>query len=246
MLIAQERSRNGGRVRPEGFRKAARLMRLAAQWKLPLVTLIDTPGAAVDFEAEAHGLALTISGCLANLSVLPVPVVAVVIGEGGSGGALALGVADRVLMLENAIYSVIAPEGAAAIIYRTAERAREIAGALKLTAYDCKLLGVVDSIVPEPEGGAHNDPDYAALLLQGALSQALAELRRTSGQSLAEERYRKFRRMGEVETADRDGIAQELDAIQARVGRAMAALFDLRPRRREAAAEHAPDPAAPS
>src|SRR5204862_1427496 len=125
--------------------------------------------AAVDFEAEAHGLALSISTCLANLSVLPVPVVAVVIGEGGSGGALALGVADRVLMLENAIYSVIAPEGAAAILYRDAERAREVAAKLKLTAFDCQLLGVVDGLIAAPEGGAHTDPGYAALLVRRAL-----------------------------------------------------------------------------
>jgi acetyl-CoA carboxylase carboxyl transferase subunit beta len=239
VVIAQERGREGGRVRPEGFRKAARLMRLAAQWKLPLVTLIDTPGAAVDFEAEAHGLAQSISACLANLSVLPVPVVAAVIGEGGSGGALALGVADRVLMLENAIYSVIAPEGAAAIIYRSAERARDIADALKLTAHDCKLLGVVDTLVAEPEGGAHNDPDYAALLLRAALVQALAELRKTPGPTLAEERYRKFRRMGEVDVAARESRARELAALQGRVGRALGSLVDRWTRGRDGQAPEA-------
>ncbi len=241
VVIAQERSRDGGRVRPEGFRKAARLMRLAAQWKLPLVTLIDTPGAAVDFEAEAHGLAQSISNCLANLSVLPVPVVAAVIGEGGSGGALALGVADRVLMQENAIYSVIAPEGAAAIIYRTAERARDIANRLRLTAYDCKLLGVVDTIVAEPEGGAHNDPEYAALLLRSALLQALSELRRSSGHSLVEARYRKFRRMGEVDTAAKEGTAREVDALQRRVTRALGALFERWTRGRDGQAAEVED-----
>src|SRR5688500_15471826 len=155
--------RNGGRLRPEGFRKAARIMRLAAELRYPLLTFIDTPGAHLDHEAEARGLAGSISTCLANISVLPVPLVSVVIGEGGSGPALALGVADRILMLEHAVYSVIAPEGAAAIVHRDAARAQEIVDALKITAFDCHVLGVVDVVVPEPEGGAHLDPDYAAL-----------------------------------------------------------------------------------
>ena len=130
------------------------------------------------------------------MSILPVPIVAAVIGEGGSGGALAFGVADRILMQENAIYSVIAPEGAAAILYHDAQRARDLADALKLTAADCKLLGVVDTLVPEPEGGAHLDPDYAALLLRNFVLDALLELRKTSPRRLVDERYRKFRRMG--------------------------------------------------
>ena len=134
--IGQERGhgdprRNGGRLRPEGFRKAARIMRLAAELRMPLITFIDTPGAHLDYDSEARGLAGALSSCLANMSVLPVPVVSVVIGEGGSGPALALGVADRILMQEHAVYSVIAPEGAAAIVHRDAARAQEIADALE-------------------------------------------------------------------------------------------------------------------
>ncbi len=160
--IGQERGhgdplRNGGHVKPEGFRKAARIMRLAAELRMPLVTFIDTPGAHLDYDSEARGLAGALSSCLANMSVLPVPIVSVVIGEGGSGPALALGVADRILMQEHAVYSVIAPEGAAAIVHRDAARAQDIADALKITAYDCLVLGVVDAIVPEPENGAHMD-----------------------------------------------------------------------------------------
>ena len=181
--IGQERGhgdpkRNGGRLRPEGFRKAARIMRLAAELRLPLLTFIDTPGAHLDYDSEARGLAGALSSCLANMSVLPVPVVSVVIGEGGSGPALALGIADRILMQEHAVYSVIAPEGAAAIVHRDAARAQEIADALKMTAYDCLVLGVVDAIVPEPENGAHIDPDYAALLLRGEIVSSLIELRK--------------------------------------------------------------------
>lgn len=228
VVLAQERSRNGGRMRPEGYRKAARLLRLATEFRLPVLTLIDTPGACLDHEAEAHGLALHISNCLAYMSALPVPVISAVIGEGGSGGALALGVADRVLMQEHAIYSVIAPEGAAAILYHDAARARELADALKLTAYDCKLLGVVDTVVPEPAGGAHVDPDYAALLLKQHLVAALAELRRRSATRLVEERYRKFRRMGRLEMED-GTRASEVVALQRRFARALDALRERLP-----------------
>ncbi len=226
MVLAQERGRTdeerlhrrGGRMSPEGYRKATRAMRLAASWRLPVVTLIDTPGAALDFDSEARGLAPSISQCLATMSILPIPIVAAVIGEGGSGGALALGVADRILMQENAIYSVIAPEGAAAIIYHEAQKARDLANALKLTAADCKLLGVVDTLVPEPEGGAHHDADYAALLLKNFLLDALIELRRTQPNKLVDERYRKFRRMGQQPVASRrESFTRELDELQRRL-----------------------------
>jgi acetyl-CoA carboxylase carboxyl transferase beta subunit/acetyl-CoA carboxylase carboxyl transferase alpha subunit len=226
VLVAQERgqdeadraNRRGGRMSAEGYRKAARAMRLAASWRVPLVTLIDTPGAALDFDSEARGLAPSISQCLATMSILPVPVVAAVIGEGGSGGALALGVADRILMQENAIYSVIAPEGAAAILYHDAQKARDLADALKLAAADCKLLGVVDTLVPEPEGGAHHDPDYAALLLKNFILDALVELRRTSPNKLVDERYRKFRRMGQQPAATRrEAISEASEELHDRV-----------------------------
>jgi acetyl-CoA carboxylase carboxyl transferase subunit beta len=225
VVLAQERGRgearirrNEGRMRPEGYRKAARLMRLAAQLRLPLVTFIDTPGAALDFDAEANGLAQSISSCLAAMSILPVPVVAAVIGEGGSGGALALGIADRILMQENAIYSVIAPEGAAAIVYHDVERARQVADELRLTAADCRKLGAVDAIVPEPEGGAHRDPDYAALLLRNFIVDALVELRGRPASRLVDARYRKFRRLGQPEVHLPNAVAREIEGLQQALG----------------------------
>jgi acetyl-CoA carboxylase carboxyl transferase subunit beta len=235
--IGQERghgdpARNGGHVKPEGFRKAARIMRLAAELRLPLLTFIDTPGAHLDYGSEARGLAGALSSCLANMSVLPVPVVSVVIGEGGSGPALALGVADRILMQEHAVYSVIAPEGAAAIVHRDAARAQDIADALKVTAYDCLVLGVVDAIVPEPEHGAHMDPDYAALLLRGEVLSSLVELRKRDPRRLVEDRFRKFRRMGEfqrlVEAAQGEG--QRAEALRSAMRRAAGSLAQLRER----------------
>ena len=224
--------RNGGRLRPEGFRKAARIMRLAAAMRLPLVTFIDTPGAHLDYDSEARGLAGALSSCLANMSVLPVPVVSVVIGEGGSGPALALGIADRILMQEHAVYSVIAPEGAAAIVHRDAARAQEIADALKMTAYDCQVLGVVDAVVPEPENGAHADPEYAALLLRGEIVSALVELRRRDARRLVEERWRKFRRMGEFQriVEASAGQGQRAEAVRTALRRARGSLAQLRER----------------
>jgi acetyl-CoA carboxylase carboxyl transferase subunit beta len=225
VVIAQERGhgddaerRRGGRMRPEGYRKAERMMRLATDLNLPLITLIDTPGASLDFDSEARGLAPAISNCLARMSVTPVPVVAAVIGEGGSGGALALGLADRILMQENAIYSVIAPEGAAAILYHDAQKARDVADALKLSAADASVLGVVDTLVPEPAGGAHLDPEYAAVLLRNFILDALIELRKLSANKLLDERYRKFRRMGVAER--HEGFTHELDEIQKRFAQA--------------------------
>jgi acetyl-CoA carboxylase carboxyl transferase subunit beta len=235
MLIAQERGRgeelarrNGGRMSAEGYRKAARALRLAGAWGLPVLTLIDTPGAALDFDSEARGLAPSIAQCLSTMAILPVPIVAVVIGEGGSGGALALGVADHILMQENSIYSVIAPEGAAAILYHDAQRARDLADALKLTAADCKLLGVVDELVPEPEGGAHLDPDYAALLLRNFVLDALIEMRKRGPRRLVENRYRKFRRMGQQPPASRrESFAREMDELQKRFGAALGQVLEL-------------------
>jgi acyl-CoA carboxylase subunit beta len=226
VAIAQERGhgddserRRGGRMRPEGYRKAERMMRLATDLNLPLITLIDTPGASLDFDSEARGLAPSISNCLARMSITPVPVIAAVIGEGGSGGALALGLADRILMQENAIYSVIAPEGAAAILYHDAHKARDVADALKLSAADASVLGVVDTLVPEPAGGAHLDPDYAAVLLKNFILDALIELRKLSANKLVDERYRKFRRMGHV-AERREGFTHELEEIQKRFAQA--------------------------
>jgi acetyl-CoA carboxylase carboxyl transferase subunit beta len=233
--IGQERGhgdpkRNGGRVGPEGFRKAARIMRLAAELRLPLITFIDTPGAHLDYDSEARGLAGALSSCLANMSVLPVPVVSVVIGEGGSGPALALGLADRILMQEHAVYSVIAPEGAAAIVHRDAARAQDIADALKVTAYDCLVLGVVDAIVPEPENGAHVDPDYAALLLRGEIVSSLTELRKRDSRRLVEERWKKFRRMGEFQKLVEAAEGQRAEVLRSAMRRAAGSLAQLRER----------------
>jgi acetyl-CoA carboxylase carboxyl transferase subunit beta len=224
VVIGQERGhgderRRGGRMYPEGYRKALRVMRLAAHLRLPLLTLIDTPGAYPGLPAEERNLAGALSQALGTLSILPVPVITVVIGEGGSGGALALGVADRILMLEHAIYAVIAPEGAAAILYRDAERAEEIAAALKLTAHDCLALGVIDGIVPEPAGGAHHDPRYAALQVKAAVLAALGELQRRGERRLLEERYRKFRRMGQQTADARAVVAREIAELQQEVSR---------------------------
>jgi acetyl-CoA carboxylase carboxyl transferase alpha subunit len=227
----------------EGYRKAARAMRLASAWSLPILTLIDTPGAALDFDSEARGLAPSIAQCLSTMSILPVPIVAAVIGEGGSGGALALGVADRVLMQENSIYSVIAPEGAAAILYHDAQRARDLADALKLTAADLKMLDVVDTLVPEPEGGAHLDPDYAALLLRNFVLDALIELRKKNSKKLVDERYRKFRRMGQQPSASRrEAFARDMDELQKRFGSAWGQVLDLLHTREVSAPRELPEP----
>jgi acetyl-CoA carboxylase alpha subunit len=164
------------------------------------------------------------------MSVLPVPIVSVVIGEGGSGPALALGVADRILMQEHAVYSVIAPEGAAAIVHRDAARAQDIADALKITAYDCLVLGVVDAVVPEPENGAHMDPDYAALLLRGEIVSALIDLRKRDPRRLVDERFRKFRRMGEFQQLVEQAEGQRAEALRTAMKRAFGSLGQLRER----------------
>lgn len=207
MVVAQERghqdheARRGGRARPEGYRKAQRAMRLAARWSLPVVTFIDTPGADASSDSEAGGLGGSISHTMALMSDLPTPVLSVVIGEGGSGGALALAVADRVLMMENSIFSVIAPEGAAAILYRDANQASSVAPALKLTSHDLLQLGLVDSIVPEPEGGAHVDHERAALLLRRAIREELGALVGKAPSDLVRRRYERWRHMGRTTTA---------------------------------------------
>ncbi len=190
--------RRNGRALPEGYRKAQRVMRLAATFGVPIVTLIDTPGAYPGLEAEERGIASAIAESLALMAELPTPIIAAVIGEGGSGGALALAVADRILMQENAIYAVISPEGAAAILYRDAAKAEELTPAMKLTAHDCKLLGVIDVVVPEPPGGAHTDPAAAAWQLKHAIVRELLEIQGRKPSKLIAERYSKFRRMGQM------------------------------------------------
>jgi acetyl-CoA carboxylase carboxyl transferase subunit alpha len=191
----QKLLRNFGMPKPEGYRKALRVMRLAEKFGRPIITLLDTPGAYPGVDAEERGQAEAIAVNLREMARLGVPVIAVVIGEGGSGGALGIGVANRVYMLENSIYSVISPESCAAIIYRDAGKAEQAARALRLTAQDLLGLGIIDGIIPEPVGGAHDDHDQAAKLLQGPLETSLAELAREEGGALRRQRYEKFRQM---------------------------------------------------
>ncbi len=228
---ARPPERNGGRVRPEGYRKALRLMRLAAKFRLPLLTLIDTPGAWAGDDSEARGIAGALAACLAEMSVLPIPIVSAVIGEGGSGGALALGVADRILMLEHAIYSVIAPEGAAAILYRDPSKAAALAPAMKITAADCLQLGVIDEVVPEPAGGAHTDPEQAARYLLDAVRRELSHIQRRSGQQLVKERYRKFRAMGRIDHLLHATITEEMGQMGENIRRLLEGLLGYLPRR---------------
>ena len=185
-----------GMPSPEGYRKAQRLMLQAEKFHRPIITFIDTPGAYPGLEAEARGQGEAIAKCLSILSALTVPVISVVTGEGGSGGALALGVGNSVLMLENAVYSVLSPEGFAAILWKDASRSSEACDVMKLTAADLKELGVIDEIIHEPEGGAHTDPDAVFTAVDAAISRNLAPLLKLSGSALAKQRYRKFRAMG--------------------------------------------------
>jgi len=194
--IAERGRRNFGMAYPEGYRKAMRAMELAARHRFPLVTLVDTPGAYPGVAAEQHGQGGMIARSQAAMARLRIPTVACVIGEGGSGGAIAIAVADRVLMQENAIYSVISPEGCASILWRDAGAARKAAAAFKPDAAHCLELGVIDGIVPEPAGGAHTDHDEAARLLATALGEALGELDGVPEAELRTARRAKFRSMG--------------------------------------------------
>ena len=188
--------RNFGQPRPEGFRKALRVMKLAAKFRVPIFSFIDTQGAYPGVDAEERGQAEAIAVNLREMAALPVPVIVTVIGEGGSGGALGLGVGDRVLMLEHAVYSVISPEGCAAILWKNSAAAPEAAAAMKITAQDLKRIGIADEIVPEPSGGAHADPAQSAELLAPYLERSLKELQKLKPHLLVEERYKKFRKMG--------------------------------------------------
>lgn len=191
--------RNFGSAHPEGYRKALRLMRMADKFGLPIVTLIDTAGAYPGIGAEERHIAEAIAVNLREMMVLEVPVVAVIIGEGGSGGALGIGVADRVLIMENAYYSVISPEGCAAILWKDRSAAPQAAAALKMVASDLLALGLVDEVIPEPLGGAHNDPAAAAAALKEAVLRHLGELLPLSGEERRRRRYAKFRAYGRFE-----------------------------------------------
>jgi len=205
MLIGQQKGRdtkqrvaqNFGQAKPEGYRKALRVMQLAAKFGRPIFTFIDTPGAYPGIDAEERGQAEAIARNLREMARLPVPIIVTITGEGGSGGALAIAVGDQVNMLENSVYSVISPEGCASILWRDAGKAEVAAEALKITARDLKEFGIIDEIVPEPEGGAHLDHEASAALLGGVLDDTLRDLSRLTIAELLDRRYEKFRRMGQ-------------------------------------------------
>lgn len=209
MIIAQQKGRdtkekiqrNFGMPQPEGYRKALRLMKLAAKFELPIVCFIDTPGAYPGVKSEERHVSEAIAVNLREMSMLKVPVLAIVIGEGGSGGALGIGVADRILILENAYYSVISPEGCAAILWKDRAAAPKASEALKITAADLKKLGIVDDVIDEPLGGAHRAPDRTIAKVGNAIKKNLAELSELGKKDLLEARYKKFREMGVFEEA---------------------------------------------
>lgn len=190
--------RNFGMPNPEGYRKAVRVMRMAERFGLPILTFIDTPGAYPGSGAEERGIAESIAVSLREMATLQVPIIATVIGEGGSGGALAIGVSNRVNMFEHSVYSVISPESCSSILWRDAEHTEEAAEALRPTANDLIDLGLIDEIIPEPPGGAHTDPIASGESLAAVLSRQLDELTRLPGKSLVDHRYSKFRAMGSI------------------------------------------------
>ena len=215
MLVAQHKGRdtrekiicNFGCAMPEGYRKALRIMKLAEKHHLPIVTLIDTPGAFPGVESEERGVAEAIARNLMEMSRLKTPIICVIIGEGGSGGALGIGVGDRVAMLEYAYYSVISPEGCAAILWKSGAQAAEAAEAMKLTSRKLKELDVIDAIIPEPLGGAHRNVTEAHRNLEQYLVRSIRELKRVSLETLQEHRYRRWRRMGRFEILTPEQLA---------------------------------------
>ncbi len=189
--------RNFGMPNPEGYRKALRVMKLAEKFRRPIFTFVDTPGAYPGLGAEERGQAEAIARNLREMARLRVPVITTITGEGGSGGALAIAVADRVLMMENTVYSVISPEGCASIMWRDPSKREIAAQALKITSNDLLQLGLIDEVIPEPAGGAHDDPDEAARLLDAVLVKHLQELQRIPAERLPQTRYEKFRKMAQ-------------------------------------------------
>jgi len=192
----QRQMRNFGMANPEGYRKALRLMKLAEKFNMPIITLIDTPGASPGLEAEERGQGEAIAKNLLEMSILKVPVICVVIGEGASGGALGIGVGDRVMMLENTWYSVISPESCSSILWRSWEHKEKAAEALKLTATDMLKNGLIDGVIPEPLGGAHNNPEQMYQTLKESLQRMIAELSKLNSEKLIETRIGKFSKMG--------------------------------------------------
>lgn len=197
---AENRERYFGMVRPQGYRKAIRMMHLAERFRFPIVSLIDTPGAYPGLESEENNIGGAIAASIDSMINVAVPTVAVIIGEGGSGGAVAIGAADRLLMLENAIFSVISPEGAAAILWKSKERVKEAAAALKLTAPDLLELGIIDEVIGEPLGGAHKDLQQTASTLKGRLIHHLDELSQKTIDELMSSRYERYRGIGRYTT----------------------------------------------
>ena len=194
--VNEKIQRNFGMSNPEGYRKALRLMKMAEKFKIPVLTLIDTAGAYPGLEAEERGQGEAIARNLMEMSGLRTPIIAVVIGEGGSGGALALGVADKVFMMEHSVYSVISPEGCAAILFKDGSLAEKAASNLKISAQNLKKLGVIDEIIQEPFGGAHKDPKCAEINLKKAVLLSISELEKINIDTLLENRYNKFRKIG--------------------------------------------------
>lgn len=207
MIIAQQKGRdtkekirrNFGMPQPEGYRKALRLMRLAMKFDMPIISFIDTPGAYPGVKSEERHVSEAIAVNLREMALLKVPTIAIVIGEGGSGGALGVGVADRVFILENAYYSVISPEGCAAILWKDRAAAPQAAEALKITSHDLEKLGIVDDVIDEPMGGAHRNPERTYSKVESVIKKALAELNDLTKKDLLEQRYQKFRKMGVFE-----------------------------------------------
>jgi acetyl-CoA carboxylase carboxyl transferase subunit alpha len=195
--LKQRMARNFGQAKPEGYRKALRAMQLAAKFGRPIMVFIDTPGAYPGVDAEERGQAEAIAHNLREMARLPVPIIVTITGEGGSGGALAIAVGDRIYMLENSVYSVISPEGCASIMWRDPSKTEVAAEALKITAANLLELKIIDEIVPEPEGGAHTNPEATAKFLDPILTSALAELSQLTPKQIVDQRYQKFRTMGQ-------------------------------------------------
>ncbi|NQS89930.1 acetyl-CoA carboxylase carboxyltransferase subunit alpha [Patescibacteria group bacterium] len=202
--VKENLSRNFGMAHPEGYRKAHRLFSLAEKFNRPVITFIDTPGAYPGIEAERRGQAEAIAANLEKMSHLKVPILTIVIGEGGSGGALGIGVGNRVLMLENAIYSVISPEGCAAILWKNQEKVEEAAKALKLTSQDLLGPGIIDGIISEPKGGAHRDIEQTALNIKEAILRELKLFKGISPEEIMKARYQKYRRMGKFRSEENE------------------------------------------
>jgi acetyl-CoA carboxylase carboxyl transferase subunit alpha len=198
--LKQRMARNFGQAKPEGYRKALRAMQLAAKFGRPIMVFIDTPGAYPGVDAEERGQAEAIAHNLREMARLPVPIIVTITGEGGSGGALAIAIGDRIYMLENSVYSVISPEGCASIMWRDATKTEVAAEALKITAANLLEFKIIDEIVPEPEGGAHTNPEATAKFLDPVLTSALAELSQLTPKQIVDQRYEKFRNMGQFFT----------------------------------------------